>query len=63
MNKKKKFDCVEMKHAIQEKLYEETKGMTWEQERDHRHKRIESGPLAEKWRAIQEQQVKRKRAS
>ena len=63
MNKKKKFDCVEMKHAIQEKLYEETKNMSWEQERDHLRKKIETGPLAEKWKAIQEQQAKKKKAS
>ena len=63
MNKKKKFDCVEMKHAIQEQIYEETKNMSWEQEREYRRKNIEAGPLAQKWKSIQEQQEKKKKAS
>ena len=63
MNKKKKFDCVEMKHKIQEQIYEETKNMSWEQESEHRRKSIEAGPFAQKWKTLQEQQAKRKKAS
>ena len=55
MNKKKKFDCVEMKREIQAKIYEETKGMTLDQEREYRRKNIENGPFAQKWKAIQDQ--------
>ncbi len=58
--KKKTFDCVEMKNKIQEQIYEETKHMTWEEEYEYRRKKIETGPLAEKWKAIQEQQAKKK---
>ncbi|MGK5084875.1 hypothetical protein WDW37_16425 [Bdellovibrionota bacterium FG-1] len=63
MSKKKEFDCVEMKHKIQEQIYEETKNMSWEQEREHRRKNIETGPFVQKWKAIQEQQAKKKKAS
>ncbi len=64
MTDKKKFDAVEMKRMIQEKLYKETQGMTWEQEREHRRKNIAAGPLARKWKALQEQQAKQtKKAS
>jgi hypothetical protein len=57
MSDKKKFDCVEMKNKIQEQIYEETKHMTWEEEREHRLKKIETGPFAKKWKAIQERQA------
>lgn len=63
MSKKKKFDCVGMKHAIQEKIYEETRHMTWEQEREHFRKSIEAGPLSDMWKAIQARQEKGKKAS
>ena len=28
-------DCVAMKRAIQSRIYEETKHMTWDEEREH----------------------------
>jgi len=56
MSKKKKFDCVEMKHDIQAKIYEETKNMTWEQESAYRLKAIETGPLAKWWQEVKSQQ-------
>ena len=34
---KKKFDCVEMKRQVQEKVYEETKDLTREAELDYFH--------------------------
>ncbi|MBI3535898.1 MAG: hypothetical protein HY072_10490 [Deltaproteobacteria bacterium] len=59
MNKKKNFSCVAMKHAIQKKIYMETKHMTWQQERDYFYKNIKCSPFAEKWEKIQEQQNKK----
>ena len=35
MNKKKTFDCVEMKRQIQAKMYEETRGMSHEEELEY----------------------------
>jgi hypothetical protein len=34
-------DCVKLKRAIQAKIYEETKYMTWEQEREYIRKGAE----------------------
>lgn len=42
---KKEFDCVEMKHQIQEKLLAERRGMTPEQEREHQVKEILANPI------------------
>ena len=35
MNKKKTFDCVEMKRKIQAKMYEEIRGMTHKEELEY----------------------------
>ena len=35
------FDCVKMKREIQAKIYEETKHMTWEEEREYIRKKAE----------------------
>jgi hypothetical protein len=35
---KKTFDCVEMKRKIQEKIYEETKNLSREEELEYFHK-------------------------
>ena len=63
MSNPKKFDCVKMKHDIQEKMIKETQGMTWEQEREHFRKTIEEGPLAELWRKLKARQDKGEKAS
>lgn len=39
MNKKKTFDCVEMKRKIQAKMYEEIRGMTHEEELEYYRRR------------------------
>lgn len=52
MRKIKKFDCVEMKNKIQEKIYEEIKGMTPQEEIEHRRKKIESGPMADLFKKL-----------
>jgi len=35
------FDCVAMKREIQAKIYEETRGMTWAEEREYIRKGAE----------------------
>jgi predicted RNase H-like HicB family nuclease len=55
----KAFDCVEMKRAVQAEIYEETKGMTLEHEREYLKKQLKSGPLAKKWAELQSQQKKK----
>lgn len=44
--KVKTFDCVDMKRRIQERIYEETRGMTPEQRLAHLHKRIAGSRFA-----------------
>ena len=48
--KAKTFDCVEMKRRIQEKIYEETKGMDVREIVTYFRKRVEQGPFADVWR-------------
>ena len=45
--KPKSFDCVEMKRRIQEKIYEETKGMTPHELVAYFRTRVAQGPFAE----------------
>jgi hypothetical protein len=61
MKSKKEFDCVEMKRSIQEKIYEKIKDMTWEEERDYLRQSIEAGPLALKWKELQDQEASKKK--
>ena len=48
--KMKSFDCVEMKRRIQEKIHEETKGMSAEEVVQYFHNRVEEGPFADLWK-------------
>jgi hypothetical protein len=48
--RKKAFDCVEMKRAIQERIYEETKGMEPREVAEYFRRRAEQGPFADLWR-------------
>jgi hypothetical protein len=43
--KKKKFDCVKMKHDIQKKIINEMRGLTPEQQHKKVQKDIESDPV------------------
>lgn len=43
---KKKFDCVAMKRALQEKIYEETKGMSAKERLEYTHEKISSSRFA-----------------
>ena len=42
----KDFDCVEMKHRLQERIYVETKGMTTEEYIAYINKRITNSQFA-----------------
>lgn len=63
MKKTKKFDCVDMKNKIQEKIYEEIKGMTLEQENEYRRKKIEASPLAEMYKKLRAKSKNGKKAA
>jgi len=52
--KAKRFDCVAMKHAIQSKIYEETKDMSFEEEVKYFRKQAANGPLGDFYRALLE---------
>ena len=40
--KEKRFDCVEMKNAIQAKIYAETKGMSFEEYRTYPDRQLQN---------------------
>ena len=50
MKPRKTFDCVEMKRKIQERIYEETKGLSREELIDYFHRHAQTGPFAELWK-------------
>ena len=52
----KDFDCVEMKNAIQAKIYAETKDMSFEELKAYLAKRIEGSPFGQ--RIIRQQRVR-----
>ena len=45
--KNKGFDCIEMKRRIQEKIYEDTKGMTRVEAREYMRQRIANSRFAD----------------
>ncbi len=49
MVKKKEFDCVRMKHEIQEQILREFAGMSPDQQRRRTREMIESEPVLGKW--------------
>ncbi len=60
MNRKRKtFDCVEMKRRVQERIYEETKGMTPAELVAYFHKRVAEGPFSELWKKVAARQKER----
>lgn len=58
---KKKFDCIEFKRKAQERIYEEIKDMSWEEEIDYFKKSAETGPLADWWKRVKAAQDQRKK--
>lgn len=53
------FDCISFKRAVQEKIYEEIKGMTHEEEIEYFRQRANQGALGNWWRKVQEQRETR----
>jgi hypothetical protein len=51
-SRKKKFDCVKMKHRIQAKIYQEIKHLTREEELEYWRKGAEHGPWGDWWKQI-----------
>ena len=45
-HKTKTFDCIDMKRRIQEKIYEDTKGMTRVEAREYMRQRIVNSEFA-----------------
>ncbi len=46
------FDCLQYKWRVQAQIYEETKGMTPQEEIEYFRKAVETGPFAEWWRKV-----------
>jgi hypothetical protein len=47
IRKTKKFDCIEMKRNIQDKIYDETKNMSKEEYLAFIRKQVDEGPFGE----------------
>lgn len=61
--KKKKFDCVQMKHELQARILREFKGLSPEEQRRRTLERINADPLLGPfWRKAKENQSSRKAA-
>lgn len=58
---KKKFDCIEFKRKAQERIYEEIKDMSWEEEVAYFQREAEKGPLGSWWKKVKEAQEQRKK--
>jgi hypothetical protein len=48
----KTFDCVEFKRRVQSEIYDDIKGMTFEQEQAYFERRASTGKLGEWWKRI-----------
>jgi len=55
----KGFDCIAMKRKIQEKIYQETKDMSPEEEIAYIRKSVHEGPMGELWRKLAQKPVSR----
>ncbi len=53
----KRFDCVALKRAAQERIYQATQGMTPEEEIAFFRRSVRSGPLAELWRSLEKDEA------
>ncbi len=51
---KKRFDCVEYKRAVQERIYEEIKNLSPDEQIEYFRRRAEGGALGQWWRAVTE---------
>ena len=52
MTTEKTFDCVDFKRRAQERIYEQIRSMTHEQERAYFEQEAERGTLGEWWKRI-----------
>jgi hypothetical protein len=57
------FDCVDFKHRAQERIYEQTKGLSARQRAQYFEKQAEGGPLGAWWRQLKAAQVQKISAS
>lgn len=48
----KTFDCIAFKREVQERIYEETKYLTPDEQIQYFHRRAEQGSLASWWRKV-----------
>ena len=49
---KKEFDCVAFKRQVQGKVYQETKGLSLEEQVAYFRKKANSGPLGKWWKRL-----------
>jgi|RhiMetdeSRZDD1v2_1073273.scaffolds.fasta_scaffold1710109_2 hypothetical protein len=47
------FDCIAFKRRVQAEIYEETKGMTHEEEIAYFHRRVAEGPFGKWWGSLE----------
>ena len=54
---KKRFDCVEFKHRVQEMIAADVKGMSPEEELEYFRTSVAKGPLGRWWRSLEKRKV------
>lgn len=48
----KSFDCLAYKRRVQSEIYDEIKGMSFEEEQAYFERRAEQGPLGQWWKKV-----------
>ena len=56
----KNFDCIAFKREAQERIYNETRGLSADEEVAYYHKAVQSGTFADLWRRLGEKKVARR---
>lgn len=56
---KKTFDCIAFKDAVQTKISEDIRGMSFEEERAYFEKRASAGELGAWWKEVKADQAAR----
>jgi hypothetical protein len=59
----KTFDCLEFKRKAQERIYEETKHLTTEEQIEYFKQTARSGTLGQWWHSITEGQAQRQKST
>jgi hypothetical protein len=54
--KDRRFDCIAFKREVQARMYEETRNLSSEQLLEYFRRKVEEGPFAEYFEAVQDKE-------